>query len=185
MNIELGSLRPLEERDLARLLAWRNSERIRKSMISDHLISWDEHLNWFENMNREKNLYLLFEFNDRPAGMVYFNDIDHYNEKCYWGFYLGEKDLPRGAGLLMAYLGLNYVFTEQALRKICSEALLSNPISINFHKKLGFIEEGRLIQQVRKGEDYVDLVLLALFKEQWQQSRDIIKKLFGNTDHLV
>lgn len=174
MEIGLGRLRPLEEQDLDRILLWRNSERIRQSMLSDHLISRDEHRDWFKNINWNRNIYLIFEFKHNPAGMVYFNNIDRNNKNCWWGFYLGKSNLPRGTGLLMAYLGLQYVFIEVGLKKICSEALSSNPISIYFHKKLGFAEEGRLIQQMKKRENYIDVVILALFKEKWETTRNNI-----------
>ncbi len=179
MDTSWGRLRPLEERDLKKVLDWRNSERIRQSMLSDHLISWEEHWHWFTNMNQDRNSYLLFEFQEQPAGLVYFNDIDRYHNKACWGFYVGETELPRGTGLLMGYLGLSHAFSEQAFRKICSEALFSNPTSISFHIKLGFVEEGRLIQQVRKGENYVDLILLALFNEQWQQNQNRIREFIA------
>jgi len=166
MQINAGKLRLMQKEDLRKILHWRNSERIRKNMFTDHIISEEEHLTWFNSFNREKNTYLIFEFNNRPVGMVYFTDIDKYNSKCYWGFYLGETGLPKGTGLLMGSLGLEFAFNDLKIRKLCSEAFAFNESSIKFHKKLGFIQEGYLVEHIKKDGCYEDVIVFTLFNKK-------------------
>jgi len=51
VRIEECGLRPIEEGDLATVLEWRNSERIRANMYTDHLISREEHRAGFAKVN--------------------------------------------------------------------------------------------------------------------------------------
>ena len=52
--IKYGYLRMLEYRDLDLVLQWRNTDRIRKNMFSDHIISVDEHYQWFSSLDKKK-----------------------------------------------------------------------------------------------------------------------------------
>jgi len=167
----------MQEIDLDRVLQWRNSDRIRWNMFSDHIISEEEHRLWFKQLIKEQNVYLVFQFNDRPAGLVYFTDIDRHNNKCFWGFYLGETGLPKGTGLLMGYLGLEFVFNDLKIRKLCSEVFAFNSTSIKYHKKLGFVEEGLLVKHREKGGQYVDTVIFSLFSGIWEVNKKDVEKI--------
>ncbi|MDD2367120.1 MAG: UDP-4-amino-4,6-dideoxy-N-acetyl-beta-L-altrosamine N-acetyltransferase [Desulfuromonadaceae bacterium] len=162
------NLRHIEREDLEKILRWRNSERIRKNMYTDHVISADEHMAWFERSKvQNSNLHLIFEVKEKPAGLLYFTDIDMNNSKSYWGFYIGETDLPHGSGKALGVLGLAYAFKQLNIRKLCGEAFAFNDASIRFHKKLGFAEEGRLIKHILRRGTYEDVVLFATFHEDW------------------
>ncbi|OPX88181.1 MAG: hypothetical protein A4E53_02127 [Pelotomaculum sp. PtaB.Bin104] len=180
MKLEAGKLRPMQEFDLDRVLQWRNSDRIRANMFSDHIISEEEHLQWFKQLKKEQNAYLVFQFNDRPVGLVYFTDIDRYNNKCFWGFYLGETGLPQGAGLLMGYWGLEFVFNDLKIRKLCSEVFAFNTASIKYHKKLGFIEEVLLVKHREKAGQYVDTFIFSLSNDIWEVNKKGVEKSIIN-----
>ncbi|NLW92065.1 MAG: UDP-4-amino-4,6-dideoxy-N-acetyl-beta-L-altrosamine N-acetyltransferase [Syntrophomonadaceae bacterium] len=161
----------MNEHDLSMVLAWRNSERITRNMFSDHVITMEEHQRWFAGLNTGTRVCLIFELSCRPVGVVNVTDIDLDNNKCSWGFYLGEAGLPKGTGLLMGYHGLQFIFEELDIRKINSQAFAFNESSVKYHKKLGFREEGLLIKETKKKGRFEDVVVLALFKDQWQQHR--------------
>lgn len=171
MKLADGKVRLINKNDLSMVLAWRNSERVSHNMFSDHLITMEEHQRWFTGLNTGKRLCLIFELHCRPVGVVNATDIDRDDNKCSWGFYLGERDLQRGAGLLMGYHGLQFIFEELNIRKINSKAFAFNESSVKYHKKLGFKEEGLLLKDSKKNDEYEDVVVFALFKDQWQQYR--------------
>lgn len=169
------SLRPVESGDLEKILEWRNSERISANMYGDHVITLEEHRAWFEKSRLQTgSLYLVFELQNRPVGLVYFTDIDKVNGRSYWGFYLGEADLPRGSGTALGVLGLGYAFTKLNIRKLCGEAFAFNEASIRFHKKFGFAEEGRFVRHVLKRGVYEDVVSFALFQDDWHNERQAL-----------
>ncbi len=170
-------LRPLEEADLEKVLKWRNSDRIRKAMFTDRIIAMDEHRAWFERLNKEKNaICMIFELQGRPVGVVNIVQIDNRNHKCSWGFYLGEVALPRGAGTMMGYLALEYIFETLGMHKLCAEVLAYNALSVRFHKKLGFVEESHFKKHVLKNGSYEDVIAMALFREIWVKFKNQLKK---------
>ena len=171
-------LRPVEEADLEKVLEWRNSDRIRSVMFTDRFISREDHRAWYERLrNDENSRCLIFEVRGRLAGVVNVVQIDRQNGRCTWGFYLGEAGSPPGSGMAMGYQALEYIFENLCLRKLCGEVLASNIKSIEFHKKLGFTEEGRYLRHVLKNGRYEDVVAMALFNEDWHRMKQGLKSL--------
>jgi len=161
-------LRPVLESDLGLILQWRNSERIRANMFADHIISSEEHRAWFERVNKEPiPLFLVFEYLRKPLGIVSITQIDRVNNRCLWGFYLGETDGPPECGMVMAYMGLTYIFENLKIHKLCSEAFAFNQGSIRFHRKLGFSQEGIFVKHVLKNGSYQDIITFAMLEVDW------------------
>lgn len=164
-------LRPLAVDDLDLVLSWRNSERIRANMYTDHVISESEHQAWYDRIKNEPSVaYCLFEYRQTPAGLSYLTDIDLTNGLCLWGFYLGAVNLPRGSGTMMGYLSLQYAFDQLRVRKVCGEVLAFNEPSLKFFRRLGFVEEGIRRQHVYKDSRHVDVVMFSLLGDEWCRS---------------
>ena len=142
------------------------------------MISPEEHKAWFEKLKGQKTAtYMVFEFHAKPVGLIYFTDIDLKNSKCRWGFYLGQEDLPRGTGTAMGFLGIEYVFEKLGIRKLCGEAFAFNRASIEFHKKLGFDQEGTFVKHILRNDIFEDVILLALFNQSWQEKKQTLEKI--------
>jgi UDP-4-amino-4,6-dideoxy-N-acetyl-beta-L-altrosamine N-acetyltransferase len=168
LRIDEYTLRPIEERDLAMVLGWRNSDRIRACMYTDHMISPDEHRAWFEALQLpDAACTLVFEIGSRPVGVVNASRIDRINGTCHWGFYLGEGDLPRGSGMALGFLGLQYLFGTLGMREVVGEAFASNCASVRFHEKLGFRRVGLLAAKTLKNGCYEDVVVFTLCSADW------------------
>jgi len=166
-------LRPIKDNDLTVVLGWRNSDRVRMHMYTDHIITEDEHRRWFERLSHDStNHCLVFEEAETLLGVVTVSRVDSRNNKCHWGFYIGDPASSRGTGKRMGYLGLEFVFGELQIRKLCGEAFAFNEASLRFHKEFGFREEGRFIQHVWKNGRYEDVIAMALFREDWDEMRD-------------
>jgi len=176
---EDGRLRPLAKADLDMVLAWRNSERVHSFMYSDHIITPSEHKRWFDHLKQTTlAVHLIFEFNNRPIGTVYYTDIDAMNRKCFWGFYLGETNLPSGTGMVMGILGLEYAFATLQIHKLCGETFVFNTRGTEFFRKLGFRQEGLLKEHVFKNGAYEDVNLYALLEAEWKISRPHLEEQF-------
>ncbi|MBU5615102.1 UDP-4-amino-4,6-dideoxy-N-acetyl-beta-L-altrosamine N-acetyltransferase [Geomonas azotofigens] len=175
MRPEEFNLRPIEERDLDLVLSWRNSERVRSYMYTDHLIAPEEHRAWFaRSRDAEFPATLIFEYQGRPVGLKSFNQIDRHSNRCHWGFYLGDLELPRGCGTVMGFLAQEYIFERQGFRKLCAEAFAFNEGSIKYHTRLGFAQEGRLVRHVLKNGCYEDVVVFGTFKENWLANKEAL-----------
>lgn len=168
MQREELNLRPIEEHDLDTVLNWRNTERVRSYMYTEHIITPEEHRSWFERTRQaDFPSTLIFEYNGTPIGLKSFSQIDRHNNRCTWGFYLGETELPRGCGTAMGFMALEYIFEQQKFRKLCAEAFAFNDGSLKYHARLGFSQEGRFVKHVFKNGCYEDIISFAIFHDEW------------------
>ena len=132
-------LRPLMADDLRLVLRWRNSDRVRKNMITQHKISVAEHLAWFERIRRDDSQkYYVFEFRKRPCGLISIKNMDKKRMAGSWGFYIGVKQRPRETGVVMGTMALDRFFKSLRLKRVYGQVLYSNATSHRFHERLGF-----------------------------------------------
>lgn len=170
------NLRPMAEQDRARVLAWRNQDRIRANMYSDHVISADEHDRWFDRaLSDASAAYRIFEHQGRALGFVSFTGIDRANDRCRWAFYLGEADAPRGSGAAMEFLALDEVFGVIGIQKLCCEVFTFNAGVVRLHQRFGFVQEGLFVRHYRKAGEMQDIVCLARFADAWPTDREALK----------
>jgi UDP-4-amino-4,6-dideoxy-N-acetyl-beta-L-altrosamine N-acetyltransferase len=169
-----------EEKHLEKVLNWRNRDEIRKYMYNNKIITPEEHANWYNNtINNNSNIIKLYCIDNIPAGLINFSNIERENNKCNWGFYIAES-FAKGTGNVLGYLALDYIFNGEGLRKLCAEVIVSNDRSLNFHKKLGFQEEGLLKKHIYRNDVYTDIVLLAIFNEEWNRNKnEVASKIKG------
>ena len=169
-SVDNYRLRPFTEAELSTVLSWRNTERIRANMYTDHIITPEEHRTWFSRIDGDNlSRYDIFECGNRPVGLSCFTEIDRTHGTCTWGFYLGETDLPPGSGTVMGYLAMNLVFAEEGLRKVSGEVLDFNKASRKYFQRLGFTEEGCRRQHILRNGEYVDVVLFSLLVDEWNE----------------
>lgn len=174
------TIRLMTEADLRMVLQWRNTERVRMNMYSDGVIAWKDHYAWFSRVRDNQAFrYFIVELRQRPIGVVSFTDIDRIHNKCNWGFYLGETDVPRGSGTALGILGLTEAFEYLNIRKVCAEVFAFNEASLRFHSRLGFAQEGYLSRHVWKNDKYEDIVLFACFNDQWDVVKERLLKMFA------
>lgn len=136
------NLRQMNQGDLRDVLRWRNAANVRRYSFSDHIISWDEHLQWFDDRCDDPSCHLMIYHN---AGVsIGFAQIRQINESHdgEWGFYLAPN-APKGTGTKLGVDVLDYAFKILCLRKVCARVLAANQKSILFHCKLGFQEKIR------------------------------------------
>lgn len=153
--------------DLESVLAWRNHPDIRRYMYTQHEISLAEHRDWFERASLDPHKHLLiFESDGAPMGFINFSQLGG-SAVADWGFYIAP-DAPKGSGRALGNLAVEYGFRQINLHKICGQALAFNERSVNFHRKMGFQQEGILRDQHFDGERYHSVVCFGLLCHEWQ-----------------
>jgi UDP-4-amino-4,6-dideoxy-N-acetyl-beta-L-altrosamine N-acetyltransferase len=167
-----GSLRSLSRDDLEMVLAWRNQDSVRAVMFTDHLISWEEHVAWFERDQADDTThYRIFETDGRPVGFTSISGLDRRNGTASIGLYIGASDVPKGTGSLLLYAALDWAFFDLGVRKLSCEALDFNERALRLYEKFGFRKEGVLRKQRLKGTLYRDVVVLGLLADEWREIR--------------
>lgn len=165
-------LEPLSVELLYTVLKWRNSEHIRFNMYNYNIISIENHRKWFEKIkssNRDK--YFVFFLNKKPVGVVYFNNISFLHNEAEWGFYIGDTNAPKGSGLYMGLMALDYVFNQLNLHQIHGEVLEFNKPSLEYHTKLGFRLDSIQHNKIKRNNEYYNIVRYSLLKQEWEVSR--------------
>lgn len=172
-------LKRIAESDKGTIYDWRNKKSVRQYMYTDHLISIDEHENWFQSIMKDSgvNKYYMFYVHGVPYGFVSITDINLVHKTCSWAFYIGPENPPIGTGAAMEYFALETIFDVMDIRKLSCEVLSTNEAVIKLHKKFGFSQEGVLKEQIYKYGNYADVVLLSIFKEQWHDKKERMAKI--------
>ncbi len=162
-----GRLRNLERDDLPVIRCWRNHPDINRYMFSQHEIKEKEHCAWFEASQKNSLRALsVYEEEDGIKGFLQLQQKAQDSGVYEWGFYTSPS-AERGTGVKLGELAFHNVFVEMAGTKLVGEVLSFNLPSINFHKKLGFLQEGVLRQQHLLNGQYYDVICFGLLKAEW------------------
>ncbi|MFM4860960.1 UDP-4-amino-4,6-dideoxy-N-acetyl-beta-L-altrosamine N-acetyltransferase [Aeromonas media] len=167
----LGVLRNVRENELDIMLAWRNEQKVRSNMYTQHIISREEHYSWWERTKlRQDQRYYMYEYEGLPCGITSFNNIDLSNKNSAWAFYTSPS-APRGSGAKMEFLMLDLAFITLGLHKLYCEVLEFNRPVITLHHKFGFETEGVFKDQRFTNGEFINVHRLAILKTQWECNR--------------
>lgn len=128
MEIDDYAMRAIEEADLPKLLEWRNSPEIHSKMLTDHIITWEEHLAWFNRLKiQDPPLNFAFTYKGDIAGYLGCPKYDAANKVCDVGCYLGtDVNLPVDAGVCLGTMLYRYVFLVLGVKKVITEVFVDN-----------------------------------------------------------
>jgi UDP-4-amino-4,6-dideoxy-N-acetyl-beta-L-altrosamine N-acetyltransferase len=168
---QLGILRGIADDELELMRTWRNVPAVRANMYTQHEISREEHLIWWEKTKIcTDQKYLMYEVAGNASGIAAFKSIDTLNKNSAWVFY-SSPTAPKGTGSKMEFLILELAFNELKLQKLYCEVLAFNTSVIKLHKKFGFNIEGVFRQQRKINDDFVDVYRLGILAPEWLAQR--------------
>jgi UDP-4-amino-4,6-dideoxy-N-acetyl-beta-L-altrosamine N-acetyltransferase len=157
----------------------RNSDAVRKYMYSQHIISLEEHINWLIMLknNPQKNIvFVIFNEQKEPCGILSVTNIDLYHQKAEWAFYV-KPDERGGIGRTLEKFVLSYVFDDLKLNKLNCEVLYDNQVVINLHHKFFFQTEGVRRSHCFKENVFCDVVLMGITKQDYINNLEKISGL--------
>jgi RimJ/RimL family protein N-acetyltransferase len=88
-----------------------------------------------------------------------------------YGIYIQSKHQRKGYGTEAIILLLTYFFHELRYQKVNVTIHAFNEGSIKLHRKLGFLEEGRLRRMVYMNSHYSDEIVLGMTAEEFMESQ--------------
>ena len=158
-------LRLMTREDTDLIVAWRNSDDVRKNFIYQEPFTRQGHEDWIRNMVEKGKVVqdIICDLaSDRPLGSVYIRDIDRQHNKAEYGIFIWEAHARgRGIGTAAAKLMLRYCFAEEKLHRIYLRALAGNERAIRSYEKAGFRKEACLKDDVRIDGKYCDIIWMA------------------------
>ncbi len=166
-------LRPLKREDSLVSVHWRNDPDIRDYLLSTPFpVSEAMENNWVEKVTLDKSnsrviLGIETVVSQKLIGFIYLKDIDWISRIAWFGIMIGEKNY-QGKGMAKEAMQIlfNYAFSRINLRKICLEVGAFNIRAIKLYQSLGFKKEARLEKHIFLNNEYHDLILMSLFKEE-------------------
>lgn len=168
-NIELNGINLInfinvndDEKEMIR--NWRNHEKIRNMMYSDHIITIEEHAKFIQKLRSENNnFYWLVKKNRENIGIISLNRLDFKNLNAYIGIY-SNPALSGMGGLLIECL-IILAFDGAKLHTLKLEVIEGNERAINFYEKSGFAEEGLLREFVLKNGKWFNVIVMGILNK--------------------
>lgn len=151
-----------EERKM--VLDWRNHENIRKWMYSDDIITEEGHANFVDKLITDtSNFYWIVKNKEGLyLGTVYFNKTDFKNKHAYLGIYSNPYSELKNKGHLLIQCIKELAFGIAEIHTLKLEVIENNQKAIQFYKKSGFNEEGRLKEFVFKDGKWYDVIVMGI-----------------------
>ena len=163
----------MEESDLETLMHWRMQPEVTKYMYTEPQLTMKMQNKWFDTINNDPTCkYWIIECENNKIGIVNLTNIDTQNSMCSWGHYIADTLLRgKGIGRTLEYNIYDYVLLGLALNKLAVEVLAFNEHAISLHKKCGSQIEGVLRQHIKKDNNYYDVVVMGILREEWIERR--------------
>ncbi len=177
-EIKFGNILKVNDEIKERVRQWRNKGEIRKYMLSQHIITKEEHLNWIESLKNINDWKFWVVFVDEiPIGSVYLQNIDFKNLTSEWGFYIGEDDyLGKGLGKYILFKFLKMFFEEMNFKILFTKVISSNIAAINIYRKFRFKMINDFFDNQRK------VMLLKFTKKDWSKWKEMLKNDYFYND---
>lgn len=137
--------RPATPADKWDVFAWRNTTRVRQAMLTQHLITADEHAAWWDRKQADPDFHMMLLDEDgiTKAVQIFFNGST--SGSIWWAFYF-TPNAPQDMGAMLHFWkktelsGLAYAFDHLNCTRLVCEVLRSNSGVLNWHKRFGFEE---------------------------------------------
>lgn len=162
------SLRYPELNDTKQLLTLKNNARA-TLLLGGHTITYTEDLilEWIKLhlSTANENLFVIHDIeSDKLIGHVGLYNIDLNAKKAEFGILIADDDSHgKGFGSMCLEYMLNYGFNILKLNKISLSYLNENKVAERLYLKYGFNQEGVLVQEQFKNNQYYDVILMAKF----------------------
>ena len=106
----------------------------------------------------------------RLCGVVNVRDIDREHSQGELSFWLAINEWGQGYMSEVIPVIVRYGFEVLRLNRLYAYHMLRNPTTGRVLEKNGFKQEGLLRQRVQKWDQFEDVLLLAILRQDWQAS---------------
>ena len=135
------NIRNVSKNDLEIVFTWINDPEVRKMFLENHIITWDEHVNWFNNKFNDPNhrYYIGIDKNSNPVGQIRFEissrnaDVSVLVDPNQRGHRLGIEIIKKGS---------EYLFNETDITTIHAYIKPYNEHSCRAFENAGYQKTG-------------------------------------------
>ena len=173
----LVNLRAQEMGDLERNHRWVNNREVTRFLTMRYEMSLAAEENWMRERTKSPVSFSTATFaidtkDGRHIGNCGLHDASPENREATLGILLGEQDCwGKGYGTDAMRTLVRFGFNEMNLHRIELHVFDFNARAQSVYRKCGFVEEGRLRQHIYQEGGYLDLVVMALLRQEWEDAR--------------
>jgi len=158
----------MSREDAADVVRMRADPEVQAQLFSGRPPTIEEHLRWLADVEArgDRHEFMIVErTSGRSVGTIGLSHIDRVNRRAEYGVLIGEPD-ARGKGLAAeaSRLLLAYAFGTLGLRRVYLHVLARNEDAVRLYRRVGFQPEGVLRQHVRKGDEFLDVAVMAVLE---------------------
>jgi RimJ/RimL family protein N-acetyltransferase len=170
-------LRAAEPTDVPNYVRWLNDPEVIENLLRYTPLSSIEEQAWFDTMIKgpaeEHALVIEVQEDDKwiAIGGTSFHSVDWKNRAAEIGIMIGEKKYwNRGYGRDTMRLMLSHGFNDLNLNRIYLFVFDTNQRAIKAYNAAGFVEEGRLRQDIYKNGRFIDTHIMSVLRGDWQDA---------------
>ena len=117
----------------------------------------------------ELDLAIARREDDLMVGGINVNEVDQTNGTFAYGVGIGREHKGNGYAAEAVLLVLRFMFDERRFQKCEARVYDYNSASVSLHRKLGFVEEGRLRRHLFLAGEYHDELMFGMTAEEFRQ----------------
>lgn len=168
------ALTPLSADDLPVLFAWINEREQVLFNAAYKPVPAEQHQEWFAAIQR-RNDVILFGIrqlgNNTLIGSCQLHSINPVHRSAELQIRIGEvAQRGHGYGSQAVQLLLDFAFKDLNLNRVYLQVFKNNIPALRTYEKAGFRREGLLRQAAYIDGRYVDVVIMGLLREEYEQS---------------
>ena len=163
MNIKLA---PFRKKHLEISRQWMNDREICRLFNRIYRpLSAAAQKKWYGNLIKDKSqLTLAIEVNGVYVGNIGLKNISYIDSKGEYYILIGNKDYwGKGIGTKATIKFLNYIKKNLKLHKIYLHVDETNIPALKLYKKVGFVKEGILKDELIRENKHITMVRMAYF----------------------
>ncbi|MEN4011674.1 MAG: GNAT family protein [Chloroflexota bacterium] len=179
ITVEDMRFRAAEREDIPRFVRWLNDPEVRQNLLLYAPMSLHEEEEWFNGLlKRPKDERpMVIEVNTpdgwQPIGNIGLHNIEWRIRSAEVGLFIGEKTYwGHGFGSRALRMMVDYAFNTLNLNRIFLHVFETNARGIRAYQKVGFVEEGRLRQDMYKDGRYIDVLMMSILRQEWHSNAE-------------
>ncbi|EAH4373331.1 spermidine N1-acetyltransferase [Listeria monocytogenes] len=163
-------LRPLEREDLKFVHRLNNDAKIMSYWFEEPYEAFVELQELYDkHIHDQSERRFILELDGQMVGLVELMEIDYIHRRAEFQIIIDPKFQGHGYAVSATKLAMKYAFHVLNLHKLYLVVDKVNEKAIHVYEKVGFIREGKLIDEFFVDGTYHDAIRMCIFQHQYRE----------------
>lgn len=166
-------LRAIEPSDLSDYHRWLNDPEVSRHLALYTPLSMPDEESWYEatRADSSQTVFAIETEAGQHIGNVSLMDINWKDRSAELGIVIGDKrQWGKGYGQDAIRTVLGFAFGEINLNRVYLRVFAEHASAIKAYCKCGFVEEGRLREDIYAEGEYHDMLVMGILKREYVAS---------------